>query len=106
VHLLFLASIFVVAMASPAFVAVKYTTKPRRELALGSGSVRRPLPGTAEGPLFGSVSEFLSAVPGPRLLKPSAPINHLQAVTADQQLQDGSGISRENSENAIELLAR
>lgn len=106
-HPLLIASIFVVTMASPAIVAVKFTAKPRRELALGRGSAQRRLPHkTVEGSLAGSVSEYLAAIPGPRLLTPTTPINQLPAVTSDQLVQDASGISLEDSENAIELLAR
>ncbi len=109
-HPLFVASIFIVTMASPAIVAVRYSTKPKRELALGSGSVQgrfpRSFPRTVEGSLVGSVSEYLAAIPGPRLLAPTTPINQLPVVTSDHQVQDGSGNSHEHSENAIELLAR
>jgi hypothetical protein len=106
VHPLFIASIFVVTMASPAIVAVKFTTKPRRELALGRGSAQRLPHASVDGSLAGSVSEYLTAIPGPRLLAPSTPFNQLPVVTSDRFAHDVSGISHEDSENAIELLAR
>ena len=107
-HPLFVASIFVVSMASPAILAVKYAAKPRRELALGSGSAQRQLPRPFEGSVVfpGSAPENLSSTLGPRLLTPPTHMNQLHVDASNHQVQDGSGISREHSENAIELLAR
>jgi hypothetical protein len=106
VHPLLVASIFVVTMASPAILAVRYTVKPRRETALGSGSAQRRLPHTVESSLAGSIPEYLSTIPGPRLLTPATHINQLEVHTSDPEEQDGSGIACEDRENAIELLAR
>ncbi len=100
---LLIASIFVVTMASPAVVALRYTAKPKRELALKSCSARRRLPRKVEGPvaLPVRVPEYFSATPGPRLLESATSITQLPVSASVHQAEDGIRISREDRENVM-----
>jgi hypothetical protein len=86
-HPLLIVLIFVVAMASPAIVAVKYTARPKRELA----RVHRPEPRRLSGLVEGSVvlpvcsPATVRARLEPRQLAPVTPIKSLPASTSDRR---------------------
>jgi hypothetical protein len=98
-----IASIFVVTMASPAVVALRYTAKPKRELALGSGSAQRRLTSAVEGSMIlpVRVPEYVSATPGPRLLTQLTPINRRPVCASVDLAEDGISVSREDRENVM-----
>jgi hypothetical protein len=99
---LLIALIFAVTMALPAVVAVRYAAKPKRELALGSGSARRRQP-AVEGSVALPVRapECISATPGPWLLESATLINQLPVGASVHQLVDEVRISREDRENVM-----
>jgi hypothetical protein len=99
---LLISLIFVVTMALPAVVAVRYAAKPKRELALGSGSARRRQP-TVEGSvaLPARVPKYFSATPGPWLLDSATLINQLPVGGSFRQLVDEARISREDRESVM-----
>lgn len=101
-HPLLIASIFVVAMASPAVVALKYAAKPKRELALEAGSARR-LPRTDEGSLVlpPRVPEYIALTPRLRLLESATLINQLPMSASVDQAEDGIRVSQEGRENVM-----
>lgn len=102
-HPLIIASIFVVTMASPAVVALRYTAKPKRELALESGSAQRRLTNAVEGSMVlpARVPKYISATPGPRLLTQLTPVNRRPVDASVREAEDEIRISREDRENVM-----
>jgi hypothetical protein len=83
VHPLFIATIFVLTMASPAVVAVRYATRPKRQLAV----VRQPEPIRAvarDG--RGVVMNGAAASGKPKLVARAAKAKNIADIADDQQV--------------------
>ena len=92
-HPLLIASIFVVAMASPAIVAVKYAAKPRKQLALASHPARSGFTRSDEGSVVLPVrlQDSIPAKPGLRqqeTAKTGKQAKQQQASALDRQVDD------------------
>lgn len=86
-HQLLIASVFVVTMASPAIVAVRYSARPKRQYALAHRPERRRFSCAIEGSVIFpiGVPASFEARPGPRLLTPPRAIKRLPASTPDRR---------------------
>jgi hypothetical protein len=83
---LFIALIFVVAMASPAILAVRFQTRSRRTLPPTYRLVQRhssPVEGSVAGPA--RVQAIVTVRVGPTLLMPGRPARRLPANTHNRQ---------------------
>jgi hypothetical protein len=85
-----IALIFVVAMALPAALVVKYTVRPKGERALANSPVRRRHTHSEEGSVVVPVraSETAPASPKPGLLKLAKPNKEQQASAIEHQVDD------------------
>ncbi len=89
-YLLLIALIFVVTMALPALLIVRYAVKPRQELALSPSPARRRLSRSDEGCVVVPIRirETVPAIKGLLKLEQEKSTKQQQASALDHQVDD------------------